>query len=105
MTVTNERWAFTQAELAAPAECKSHDELIAGVPYEYAEERGIECGIIVYRNGTVSNRWEDGTAGVSVEAAELAGEDELPYSPDSGELADTWRDVTVDDAGNFLAFA
>jgi hypothetical protein len=53
----------------------------------------------------VSNRWEDGTAGVSEEAAELAGEDESPYSPDSGELADTWRDVTVDDAGNFLAFA
>jgi hypothetical protein len=95
--VRKERWAFTQAELAAPAECNGYDEFNASVPNEDP--------VIVYRDGTVSNRWYDGTAGVPTETAALAGEDESPYNPDTGELADTWRDVEVDDAGNFLAFA
>ena len=100
--MTTERWAFSESELANPAKCKSYDELLADVPYEYAEEHGIEEDIIVQRNGTVTNRWSDGTAGVPAETAELAGECETLYRPETREETDAWRDVEVDAAGNFL---
>jgi hypothetical protein len=103
--MTTERWAFCESELAHPAECKTHDELVGEVPYEYGEENRIECGIIVYRNGHVSNRFEDGTVGVSAEARELAGECETLYHPDSNETTDVWADVFVDHDGAWLGWA
>jgi hypothetical protein len=100
-----ERWAFSESELANPAACKADDELVGEVPYEYAEENGIECGIIIYRNGEVSNRWEDGTAGVPAEARELADECETLFHPQRNETTDVWADVFVDHDGAWLGWA
>ena len=57
--------------------------------------------VIVYRDGTVSNRWYDGVKGVPAEIARLAAEDESPCDPDSEELADTWRNVEADGRREF----
>lgn len=92
-----ERWAFAESELANPAACKAHDELIGAVPYE--------CGIIVYRNGEVSNRWEDGTVGVPAETRELADECECLFNPQRNETTDVWADVFVDYDGAWLGWA
>ena len=94
-----ERWAFSESELTDPAKCKAQDELIGEMPYEIAEEKGIEQGIIVYRNGEVSNRWEDGTAGVPADVAELANECETLYHPATNETTDVWANVLVDGDG------
>ena len=99
-----ERWAFSEKELADPYACHSHDELLASVPNPDDPEKSLEQGIIVYRNGTVSNRWEDGTVGVPAEVAELANDEETLYHPDD-ELTEAWRDVCVGDDGSFLAWA
>ena len=99
-----ERWAFTQSELEHPCELTSLDELVASVKFHCEETGNTLDAVIVYRNGTVSNRWADGTAGIPELIAELAGEDESPYNPDTDEPADTWRDVEVDDEGRFVRF-
>lgn len=89
-----QRWVFTQAELARNGKgCEAHDEFIATLPSE------TELGVIVYRNGKVSNRWADGTAGVPRGIAELANEVETLGTPD-GELADEWHDVEADRQGH-----
>jgi hypothetical protein len=89
-----QRWVFTQAEVACNGKgCESHDEFIATLP-----EDQVELGVIVYRNGRVSNRWADGTAGVPKDLAELASEVETLSTPD-GELADEWHDVEADQYG------
>jgi len=99
-----ERWAFTQSELKRPHGLTSHDELVASVKF-YCEETGNTLdAVIVYRDGTVTNRWADGTAGIPDLIAELAAEDESPYNPETHEAADTWRDVRVDTEGGFVAF-
>ena len=103
--MTTERWAFSESELAAPTQCSANDDLVGEVPYEYAEENGIECGIIVYRNGRVSNRWDDGTVGVPTEAAELARECETLYHPNTNETTAVWADVFVDIYGDWLGWA
>ncbi len=92
-----ERWAFTQSDLRNPAACRSDDELNATVPNEDP--------VIVRRNGSVTNLWYDGAAGVPADTAAIANEDESPFDPVTGELADMWRDVEVDDAGKFACFA
>lgn len=98
-----ERWAFSESELAAPAECKGHDELVAYVDLDDDWE-GVEGqGVVVYRNGEVSNRFDDGTAGVPKELAELANEVESLVHPDGEETA-AWRDVETDKDGNFVQF-
>jgi hypothetical protein len=90
-----ERWVFTQSEIdKADFKPKSDDEFIATVP-------GQELDVIVYRNGTVSNRWADGTIGVPAQIVELADAEETLHSLDLAEFADVWRDVVVDDEGNF----
>ena len=99
-----ERWAFTQSELEHPCELTSLDELVASVKFHCEETGNTLDAVIVYRNGTVSNRWADGTAGIPELIAELAGEDESPYNPETHEAADTWRDVRVDTEGGFVAF-
>jgi hypothetical protein len=100
----NERWAFSESELADPYACNSYDELLVSVPDPSDPKKSLEQGIIIYRNGTVSNRWEDGTAGVPAEVVELANEEETLYHPDD-DLTEEWRDVCVDDNGNFAAWA
>lgn len=89
--MTTERWVFTDQELAQNAiGCTAHDEFAARVPDQ-------ELCVIVYRNGEVSNRWSDGTAGVPAEVAELANEVETYYHPEQDAYADNWRDVEVVD--------
>jgi hypothetical protein len=100
--MSKERWAFSESELADPGKCSSTDEIVATLPYEFCEENGIEEGVIVYRNGEVSNRFSDGTAGISAEIAELAGECESLYHPDADEETAAWRDVEVDKKGNLV---
>lgn len=92
-----ERWAFSTKELNNPSQCHSFDDLIANLPQ-------WEIGIIVYRNGQVSNRWADGGFGVPAGVADEANEQETLYHPESGEETHTWADVEVDEAGNFLRF-
>lgn len=97
-----QRWAFSESELTHPAKCNAYDELIG----EFCEEEGIKSGVIVYRNGEVSNRWDDGTAGVPAEVAELADECETLYHPEANETTDVWADVLCDKhSGRFLGWA
>jgi hypothetical protein len=96
-----ERWAFAESELADPAACKAHDELLASATTGPDSSEGI----IVYRNGKASNRFADGTAGVPADLAELAEADEELYHPDLDEIADVWADVWVDDSGTWAGWA
>ena len=88
-----ERWAFSEGEIALPFNCNGFDVLVAYPPE-------CELGVIVYRNGTVSNFWADGTCGIPIAVGELAGECESLYHPDSGEETSVWRDVLTDADGN-----
>lgn len=95
-----ERWVFTDKEIDNPKKCRSDDEFVATIP-------GIsELGVIVYRNGEVSNRWADGTAGISAKVRELAKDSEELYRLKDGIAvdADTWGDVEVTDDGKFIRF-
>lgn len=101
--MTTERWAFSTAELLRPELCTNEDELVAFVP-------ASEIGVLVYRNGKVSNRYADGTTGVPADIAELAdGIESLghPVDDDYADLQETncWKDVVVNDDGSFQAFA
>lgn len=97
-----ERWAFSEEESALPFACNSYDELTTTVPDPYNPGEHCELAVIVYRNGEVSNRWSDGTAGLPAEVVEMAAEEETLYHPDTDEYTDVWRDVEVDDDGNLL---
>lgn len=88
-----ERWAFLPDELDNLEQCRADDEFVVS-PAE------LELGIIVYCNGQVSNRWEDGTVGIPERIRELAdSEDE--YYVRHGEQAE-WRDVEVSEDGRPL---
>ena len=60
------------------------DEFIASIPADLDPDH---IGIIVYADGTVSNRWGDGTAGVDEWRRYFAADDTTPYCPRCGELA------------------
>lgn len=93
--MTTERWVFTDQELAQKGVgCTAHDEFIATLPEEIG---GAEVGVIVYRNGGVSNRFADGTAGVPADQVALYAEVETYYHKDQDTYADNWRDVEVVD--------
>lgn len=105
-----ERWVFTDYELKnfrVLSKCSGLDEFLA--------DGGAELAVIVLRNGTTTNRWEDGTVGVPPRVADLADFDELPIKPkhkrafddfgDEDTAAENWRDVYVDKNGKFLGFA
>jgi len=98
-----ERWAFSQSELADPSACTGYDELVAIIDIDDDGDGVDSFGIIVYRNGEVSNRFDDGTAGVPKEFAELADECESLVHPDGEETAE-WKDVEADAEGNFVRF-
>jgi hypothetical protein len=99
-----ERWAFSRDELAHPDECSSHDELIAYVDVDNDFGGTDGYGIIVYRNGKISNRFDDGTAGVPKRLADLAFECEYLIHPNDGETY-LWHDVVVDPTnGSFVRF-
>ncbi len=101
-----ERWCFTDMELKTPGECAGTDEFLA--------DGDTEMAVIVQRDGTVTNRWEDGTVGVPDDVKQRADFDESPIKPvwrrgqiglhDADYYADNWRDVYVDKDGHFMAF-
>lgn len=94
-----ERWAFSAGELDTPQGLMSTDELVATLPSPYHE-----VAVLVQRNGEVTNRYEDGTAGLSDEIRELAGECESLYHPNDDEVTAEWRQVYVTDEGVFIGF-
>lgn len=101
--MSKQRWAFTESELANPAECKGDDELVAYVYTDTEFKETESYGIVVYRNGKVSNRFDDGTAGVPRGLVDLANDCESLLHPD-GEETSVWKDVEADDQGNFVRF-
>jgi len=104
-----ERWCFTAYELEHPEDCKSHDEFVADLG---GDQEGLisELGVLVQRNGDVTNRWGDGTVGVGDEYRQLADKSDTLVKPyrqagESDVYADTWREVIVDKEGKFVAWA
>lgn len=95
-----QRWVFTEAELAKPEICRWSDAFIATVSTE-----SCDIDIIVYRNGSVSNRFGDGTDGVTPDLVELAEDVETYYDPFNQCYADIWRDVILDAEGKFLGWS
>lgn len=100
-----ERWIFCESELANPAACTGYDEFVTTVSDPDNGLETLELGVIVYRNGTISSRWEDGTVGLPPEVVELAEAEEEYYSPDLDEPADVWADVLVGDRDEWLGWA
>ncbi len=99
-----ERWVFCESELANPAACRGYDEFTTG-PLGFDDVDRTELGVVVYRDGSVSNRWDDGTVGIPAEIADLADVEETLYSPDRDEYADVWADVFVNHLGQWLGWA
>ncbi len=103
------RWCFTAWEVNQPQRCLASDEFIAYAPDELTQ------GVVVLRDGTVTDRWEDGSTGVPPRARSLARACEELYKPtyfetrnlaqnEQDELADIWRDVLTNSQGHFLRF-
>lgn len=63
------------------------DTLIASVP-EDLDPDGL--GVLVNGDGTVTNRWGDGVAGVPAEARRFADEDEQPWCAEHREEIAHW---------------
>ncbi len=98
-----EHWAFSESELTDPSKCKSNDELVACIDLDDDWE-GVEGhGIVVYRNGEVSNHFADGTAGLPIGLAELANGIESLLHP-NGEDTAAWKNVEADKDGTFVQF-
>lgn len=95
--MTSERWVFTGAELRAKGEdCNRYDTFVAIVP-------NFQLGVLVYRNGEATNRWEDGTAGVPDGVRELAAAVEtLATTETPVEPANRWCNVFVDEDGDLI---
>lgn len=85
------RCVFTDAELQHLPDCHITDEFVAHAP-------GLpDLGVIVYRDGTVGDRWGDGTVGLDDDVRALAGEVETLNCTASDDCADNWIDVVVDE--------
>ena len=97
-----ERWVFTDAELADPKKCKRDDEFVTLCDYGEPLERQ---GVIVYRDGRITNRWADGTAGVPDDIYQAAADCEAYYDPRTRDMAEIWRNVYTDEEGNFIDWA
>ena len=109
-----ERWVFTGKELE---ECddwlrqfsRSDDMFVTGgIPCGEPVDGEVprtELGVIVHRNGEVTNRWADGTVGVPSEIKKLAAEEEsLIRCSRAADLAEHWTDVVHDGNGQFVCF-
>jgi len=102
--MTIQRCCFTRAELKNLAGLSIYDKFIAEayVPEDFDESVDIQSRLIlVQRNGSVTNRYSDGTIGVPEEYQQLAEEDECPCTAE-GTYADNWRNCEVDDFGNII---
>lgn len=100
-----QRWVFTDHELKRyPQVARASDEFYVGV-------EGCELEVIVRRDGTVTNRWGDGTYGVPEHIRKLADQEDVIWKPRRARQNDTddyhaanWLDVYVDRNGNFMGF-
>ena len=100
-----ERWAVTRKQRVNPSKLRSDDELIAH-PYGLTDDlMAEERGVIVLRNGTVTNRYGDGTRGVSKNAQRAAGNAESLFDEEAGEMTEFWIDVEVSNQGSFRMMA
>jgi hypothetical protein len=111
-----ERWCFSSADLQQPENCHSYDELVANViTGEGGASRSVEfdneeqTDVIVYRNGIVTNKFDDGTIGVPKEIQKLADDVEELVNPrgntDETAFCNVWRNVWTDETGVFLGWA
>ena len=96
-----ERWVFTKYEYAR---LKINDRSFNPTNYDefVALPIGCEIGIIAYRNGKSSNRWADGTVGVSADLQEEVSEAESFATLEGNEIADVWLDVETNNQGEFI---
>jgi hypothetical protein len=120
-----ERWVFTTAELEQPGKCRGTDEFLVTCPYDSQLEKELvaaggvaegpdistwcERGIIVLRNGTVTDRYGDGTVGVSDGEKELIRNGDPAYYRLGGlgefgdgsqrPAAEEWRNVIAESTG------
>lgn len=95
MSCRIERWAVSKTELTNLDKLNGNDELLAYIP--------DELGVVIYRNGRVSNRWEDGVVGVNQEMKDKVDEIDTLYHPNHSEDTELWIDVMVDEVGNFVS--
>jgi hypothetical protein len=101
-----ERWVFTDAELNDPKSCKGTDIFLAFPRYKRltrTPETGGR-GVRTLRNGTVTDKWEDGTGPVPRSIKRLADFEEILVALDRSVQAWNWRDVITDNTGQFIRF-
>lgn len=100
-----ERWCFTNSELLDNKMdgLNSSDEFIAIAHFPEREQLD-PSRIIVLRNGLITNRYEDGTVGVSDYEIESAEDEEIYYSIKSTEETSCWLNVEVNEDGRFVRF-
>lgn len=101
-----ERWVFSDEEVkklrdGLPVDCQPDDEFVAVLlPHDDTTEEPQDDAIevLVCRDGRATNRFADGTAGVSQEIKEMAEAEEV-LGNTSGEPVyyDNWLDVLVDE--------
>jgi hypothetical protein len=91
-----ERWAVSDKVKETDLEkMNSYDELFALVD-------GNEA-VVVYRNGEVSNRYFDGTVGISQKDKAIAEHTDNVFEVIDDEVVEcVWVDVEVDDSGNYI---
>ena len=96
------RWWFTEKELESfDNTCKCSDEFIVFPSFcSYAAK---EIGVLVYRDGTATNRYGDGTVGVSADDKVFAEEESDLHDPDDLDAIGAWKDVRVDEHGFFFS--
>lgn len=99
-----ERWWMTRREHAdrtLTEQARGDDEFLV---FPSDEDGQTELGIVVYRDGRVSNRWGDGTVGVPDRWVELANAEETMVTF-AGDDDGGWHDVLVDTEGRFVDWA
>lgn len=93
------RWIFTEQELLNPKQCRQSDLFLV------TDSNLPEVGVFVFRDGKVTNKYGDGTRGVTKDHADIADSQETYHTIDRKDIADNWRDVRTTANGRFLKFA
>jgi hypothetical protein len=91
-----ERWAFTLNDLLDVHHLNGNDEFLAACD---ATE------VVVDRRGNATNRYRDGTKGVTLIDKERAESEDTLVKIGTMEYADQWHDVWAGEDGRFLGFA
>ena len=111
-----QRWVFTVDELNHPERCTGDEQfstgpLPCGPPDSDGQVPLTEEGMIVLRNGTVSNHWNNGSLwsggrlGIPAHVVEAANDVESYISRDGkATVFDIWRDVECDQFDKFVRF-